>query len=68
MLAIRIIDKELLFIRGKTQPIGFGKVIMNDLVVNMERNTSPGESVDLVIIRDGQEVIIPVTLGERPLP
>ncbi|MBT8172271.1 trypsin-like peptidase domain-containing protein [Candidatus Bathyarchaeota archaeon] len=43
-------------------------ITMNDLVVNMERNTSPGESVDLGIIRDGQEINVPVILGERPLP
>ena len=43
-------------------------ITMNDLVVYMERNTRPGESVDLGIIRDGQELILPVILGERPLP
>lgn len=42
-------------------------ITMNDLVVYLERNTDPGESVDLGIIRDGQEVIIPVILGERPV-
>ena len=26
----------------------------------------PGDTVDLVVIRDGEEVTIPVTLGERP--
>ena len=42
-------------------------ITMNDLVVYLERNTDPGESVDLGIIRDGQEIIIPVILGERPI-
>jgi S1-C subfamily serine protease len=42
-------------------------ITMNDLVVYLERNTIPGESVDLGIIRDGQEIIITVILGERPL-
>ena len=39
-----------------------------DLVVYMERNTSPGDSVVFEIIRDGQERSLEVTLGERPLP
>jgi len=39
-----------------------------DLVVYMERNTSPGDSVVFEIIRDGQELSVEVTLGERPLP
>jgi S1-C subfamily serine protease len=43
-------------------------ITMDDLVVYMERNTSPGASVDLGIIRDGQELSLTVTLGERPLP
>jgi S1-C subfamily serine protease len=43
-------------------------ITMDDLVVYMERNTSPGTSVDLGIIRDGQELSLTVTLGERPLP
>jgi len=41
---------------------------MADLVVYMERNTSPRDSVDLGIIRDGQELGVTVNLGERPLP
>ena len=41
---------------------------MADLVVYMERNTSPGTSVVFEIIRDGQEISLQVTLGERPLP
>jgi len=39
-----------------------------DLVVYMERNTSPDDSMVLGIIRDGQELSLTVTLGERPLP
>jgi len=39
-----------------------------DLVVYMERNTSPGDSVVFEIVRDGQERSLEVTLGERPLP
>jgi S1-C subfamily serine protease len=41
---------------------------MADLVVYMERNTSPGDSVVFEIIRDGEERSLEVTLGERPLP
>lgn len=41
---------------------------MADLVVYMERTTSPGDSVDLGIIRDGQELNLTITLGERPPP
>jgi S1-C subfamily serine protease len=43
-------------------------ITMDDLIVYMERNTIPGDSVVLGIIRDGQELDITVTLGERPLP
>jgi len=62
---------------GQLTPIG-GDVItgidglptrrMADLVVYMERNTSPGDSVVFEIIRDGEERSVEVTLGERPLP
>ncbi len=62
---------------GQVTPIG-GDVIIEvdglpvrilaDLVVYMERNTSPGDAVDLVIIRDGEEMSLSVTLGERPPP
>jgi len=43
-------------------------ITMDDLIVYMERNTIPGDSVVLGIIRDGQELNLTVTLGERPLP
>ncbi len=62
---------------GQMTPIG-GDVItgvdglsirrMADLVVYMERNTSPGDSVVFEIIRDEQELSLTVTLGERPPP
>ncbi|UCC58981.1 MAG: trypsin-like peptidase domain-containing protein [Candidatus Bathyarchaeum sp.] len=39
---------------------------MTDLVVYLERNSSPGDYVDLVAIRDGQEVSFTLELGERP--
>ncbi len=47
---------------------GIAVITMDDLVVYMERNTSPGDSVVLGIIRDGQELGLTVTLGERPPP
>jgi S1-C subfamily serine protease len=62
---------------GQTVPIGGDVIIgidgvsirrMADLVVYMERNTSPDDSVVLEIIRDGEEKNIDVILGERPLP
>jgi S1-C subfamily serine protease len=47
---------------------GIPVITMDDLVVYMERNTSPGDSVVLGIIRDGQKLGLTVTLGERPPP
>jgi S1-C subfamily serine protease len=47
---------------------GIPLITMDDLVVYMERNTSPGDSVVLGIIRDGKELGLTVTLGERPPP
>ncbi len=38
---------------------------LNDLVVYMERNKHPGDLVSLTIIRDGQQQLIDLTLGER---
>ncbi len=28
--------------------------------------TSPGQTIELTVLRDGQEVVVPLTLGERP--
>jgi S1-C subfamily serine protease len=64
-------------IDGQTIPLGGDVIIevdgrpvrsITDLSVYMERNTNPGDTVDLVIIRNGQEMSLTVTLGERPLP
>ena len=64
-------------IEGVEVPVGGDVIIevdkipvitMDDLVVYMERNTVPGNSVELTIIRDGQELNLNVKLGERPLP
>lgn len=64
-------------IDGQTIPLG-GDVIVEvdgrlvrsvtDLSVYMERNTHPGDSANLVVIRDGEEMSLIVTLGERPPP
>jgi S1-C subfamily serine protease len=47
---------------------GIPVITMDDLVVYMERNTSPRDSVVLGIIRDGQYLGLTVILGERPIP
>jgi S1-C subfamily serine protease len=41
-------------------------ITMDDLAVYLERNTEPGDSVMLGIIRDGENRELQVTLGERP--
>jgi S1-C subfamily serine protease len=41
-------------------------ITMDDLAVYLERNTKPGDSVMLGIIRDGENMELQVTLGERP--
>ena len=41
---------------------------LNDLVVYMERNKLPGDTISLKIIRDGSEMTKPLLLGSRPLP
>ena len=51
-----------------TEVNGIPVITMDDLVVYMERNTRPRDSVVLGIIRNGQEFSLTVTLGERPLP
>jgi S1-C subfamily serine protease len=51
-----------------TEVNGIPVITMADLVVYMERNTSPGDSVVLGIIRDGQQLGLTVILGERPPP
>lgn len=39
-----------------------------DLLVYLERNRRPGDTVTVTISRDGQRQDIPVRVGERPLP
>jgi S1-C subfamily serine protease len=40
----------------------------DDLTTYLERNTRPGDVVELTVIRDGQPARIEVTLGKRPPP
>lgn len=47
---------------------GLNARTLNDLVVYTERNKRLGDTVSLTIIRDGEEVIKSLTLGERPPP
>jgi S1-C subfamily serine protease len=62
---------------GQTVPLGGDVIVeidglpvrtLTDAVVYMERNKQPGDTVDLVLIRDLQEQSLTATLGERPPP
>jgi S1-C subfamily serine protease len=68
---------ETIIVDGQDVPVGGDVIIevnsipvitLDDLVVYLERNTHPGDSVVLGIIRDGQKLDLTVTLGERPQP
>jgi 2-alkenal reductase len=45
-----------------------GEPIMtsDDLISYLVFETVVGQTVDLTVIRDGQEIVLPLTLGERP--
>jgi S1-C subfamily serine protease len=51
-----------------TEVDGVPVITMADLAVYLERNTKPGDSIELRVIRDGQQLMLTVKLGERPLP
>ncbi len=51
-----------------TEVDGVPVITMADLAVYLERNTKPGDSIELGVIRDGQQLMLTVKLGERPLP
>jgi S1-C subfamily serine protease len=36
------------------------------LIAYLETNTRPGETIQVTVLRDNEEVTLPVTLGERP--
>lgn len=38
---------------------------INDLLLYLARETSPGDTVEMTVIRDGERVEVPVTLGAR---
>jgi S1-C subfamily serine protease len=40
----------------------------NELVIYMERETTPGQTVELTILRSDQKLVRPLTLGVRPPP
>ncbi len=39
---------------------------MDDLIVYLVEETRPGQAITLTVLREGEEVEIEVTLGERP--
>jgi S1-C subfamily serine protease len=41
---------------------------LHDLAIYIERSKRPGDKVTLTIIRDGQDLKVDLTLGERPPP
>ena len=45
---------------------GYGLQNFDELIAYLVRETEAGQEVTLTIIRDGKEMQIPVTLGERP--
>jgi S1-C subfamily serine protease len=65
-----VVDGQEILLGGDviTAVDGVSLITMDDLAVYLERNTSPGDSVDLGIIRNRQELNLTVTLGERPPP
>ncbi len=65
-----IVDNQEVPVDGDviTEVNGIKIITLDDLVVYMERNTRPGDSVVIGIIRDSQKLDLTVVLGERPLP
>jgi S1-C subfamily serine protease len=51
-----------------TEVDGVPVITMADLAVYLERNTKPGDSIELGVIRDGHQLMLAVKLDERPLP
>jgi S1-C subfamily serine protease len=41
---------------------------LTDIVVYIERNKVPGDTVELLIDRNGQQLNLTLTIGQRPLP
>jgi S1-C subfamily serine protease len=40
----------------------------DDLASYLEEHTLPGNTIDLTVVRSGQTITVPVTLGTRPAP
>jgi S1-C subfamily serine protease len=40
----------------------------DDLASYLEEHTLPGNNIDLTVIRNNEEIHVPVTLGTRPAP
>ncbi len=38
----------------------------SELIAYLATNTQPGDTINLTVLRDGQELVIPVVLGTRP--
>jgi len=66
----RVVDRREVTVGGDviTEVDGVPVRVTADIIVYMEQNTSPGDNMELGIIRDGQELSLTVTVGERPLP
>ena len=45
---------------------GFSLRSMEDLVTYTAENKRPGDALRLEVLRDGQRIVIDLTLGERP--
>ena len=66
----RVVDGREITLGGDviTEVAGLPVRTTADIIVYMERNVSPGDTAELGIIRDGKELSLTVTVGERPLP
>jgi S1-C subfamily serine protease len=40
----------------------------NELIAYLETYTRPGQTIEIAVLRDGAEIILPLTLTERPEP
>ena len=45
---------------------GYSLRNFDDLIAYLVRETEVGQTVMMTIVRDGEELDIPITLGERP--
>jgi S1-C subfamily serine protease len=62
-------------VEGRELPVGGDIIIaidgrpvkgMDDVLVYLVRNTQPGQEVQIVVLRRGEEDTVGVVLGERP--